>query len=317
MALLRQSIGRAISGAWVLALAIAIPSSAQQVHLLVITGLSGERQYAKAFGDVAAMLADSARTRWGVADSSLIVLGEDPALDARHVQAKSTREEVGKAFLKLSRRVAPGDVLFVFLNGHGAGEGANSRVNLPGPDPTAADYAAWLSGFSKQTVVFVNAASGSGDFVPVLAAKGRIIVTATRTAIERNAATFARPFVYGLATGEADADKDGRVSVFEAFDYARKEVARAYEASNRIQTEHAVLGDTAGARRVSFGPPRGVLDARVTALVADRLGLESQVAALRSRKAGMDSTAYNTELERLLLLMAEKTQAIRAAEVKP
>jgi hypothetical protein len=41
--------------------------------------------------------------------------------------------------------------------------------------------------------------------------------------------------------------------------------------------------------------------------------LEGQVDALRRRKATMDSTAYARELERLLLEIAEKTAAIRAA----
>ena len=121
----------------------------------------------------------------------------------------------------------------------------------------------------------------------------------------------------GLTTGEADADKDGRVSVLEAFEYAKKEVARSYEVDNRMLTEHAVLSDTAAARAVSFGAPRSALDPRVVALMAERQQLEAQVTALRSRKAGMDSTAYTAELERLLLLMAEKSQAIRAAGAKP
>ena len=241
------------------------------------------------------------------------MLGEDPALDPVHVKGRSTRDEVAQSFLRLSHRVAPGDVVLVFLNGHGAGEGAASRVNLPGPDPTAADFAAWLSGFARQTVVFVNAASGSGDFVPVLAGRGRIVVSATKTGIERNETIFATPFIRGLTGTEADADKDGRVSIFEAFDYARKEVTRAYEVDNRMLTEHAVLSDSALARTVTFGGPRGSSDPRVVALVGERQDLEAQVGALRARKAATDSATYERELERLLLLVAEKTQAIRAA----
>jgi hypothetical protein len=297
--------------------ASAAEARAQRVHVLIITGLAGEPQYRARFLEAAATLADTARTRWGVADSSLIVLGEDPAQDPKHIQARSTKENVAQAFVRLSRRVAPGDIVLVFLNGHGAGEGPNSRVNLPGPDPTAADFAAWISGFARQTVVFVNAASGSGDFVPVLAGRGRLIVSATKTGIERNESVFARPFVRGLTGSEADADKDGRISVYEAFDYAKKEVSRLYEVDNKMLTEHAVLSDTAAARTVSFGKRMGSSDPRVVALVAERQDLESQVAALRSRKATTDSTTYEHELERLLLLVAEKTQAIRAVEAKP
>ncbi len=284
---------------------------AQQTHVMIISGLAGEPQYKAAFREAAATLADSARKKWNVADASLIMLSEDGA------SARSTKEEIAKAFLRLSQRVAPGDVVLVFLNGHGAGEGPRSRVNLPGPDATASDFALWLAGFAPQSVVFVNAASGSGDFVPVLAGKGRIIVSATKTAIERNEATFARPFVRGLTGTEADADKDGRVSVFEAFSYAKKEVARAYETENKMLTEHAILSDTTLARTVAFGGARGSTDPRVIALVGERQELEAQVVALRSRKASMDSSAYDKELERLLLLVAEKSQAIRLAGGKP
>ncbi|CAN5837955.1 hypothetical protein BH11GEM1_BH11GEM1_25050 [soil metagenome] len=292
-------------------------ATAQRVHVLIVTGLAGEAQYRAPFLRAAALLADSARSRWGVTDSSLVVLGEDPAADPRHITGRSTREEVAQAFLRLSRRAAPGDVVLVFLNGHGAGEGPTSRVNLPGPDPTATDYAAWIAGFARQTVVFVNAGSGSGDFVPVLAGKGRVIVTASRTGIERNESIFAGPFVRGLTGTEADADKDGRVSVFEAFDFARREVARSYEESKKMLTEHAVLSDSALARTVTFGLPRAKADPRIAALVAERQDLESQVVSLRSRKATIDSTAYDRELERLLLLVAMKSQAIRVAGGRP
>lgn len=304
---------------WVAAmlLGFATPLAAQQVHVVIITGLAGEPQYAKAFRETAAALAETAKKSWGVADSSLFVLGEDPALDPTHVKLKSTKEEVARAFLTLSSRVHAGDVVFVFLNGHGSGEGPASKVNLPGVDATAADFSNWLLGFSKQTVVFVNAASASGDFLPVLAGPGRLIVSATRTAMERNEVMFAKPFVKGMTSTEADADKDGRVSVIEAFTYAKKEVVRSYETDNRMLTEHAMLSDSLLARTVAFGGTPASNNPRVIALLAERQALESQVAVLRSRKAGMDSTAYQKELENLLLSIAEKSAAIRAAGAKP
>jgi chorismate mutase len=313
---MRLAVRAAVLGALVCA-SYARPASAQQTHVLIITGLSAEPQYKAVFLRTAATLADSARLRWKVADSSLIVLGEDPADDPKHIKGKSTKEEVANAFLRLSKRVAPGDVLLVFLNGHGAGEGPGSRVNLPGPDPTAADYASWISGFARQTIVFVNAASGSGDFLPVLAGRGRIVVTATKTGIERNETVFAAPFVRGLTGTEADADKDGRVSIFEAFDFAKKEVARVYETDKKMLTEHAIMSDTILARRVSFGAPVSGADPKIAALVAERQALESQVADLRARKASTDSTVYAAQLEKLLLELAEKSQAIRAAGGKP
>ena len=103
------------------------------------------------------------------------------------------------------------------------------------------------------------------------------------------------------------------MSVLEAFAYARKEVARQYEGANKLQTEHAVLSDSILAQTVAFGGEPASRDPRVAALVAERRALEDSLAALRARKAQMDSTAYAAELERILVGIAEKTQAIRGA----
>jgi hypothetical protein len=299
-------------------LALAAPAAlAQQQHVLVITGLGGEPAYRTAFLDVATRLHDVATGRWNVPDSNVIVLTGDASLDTKRIRGRSTREAVGEAFLTIAQRARPGDVVTVFLHGHGSGQGAESRVNLPGPDPTAAEYAAWIGGFTQQTVVFVNAASASGDFTRVLAGSRRLVLTATRSAVERNETRFAGHFVHGLESLEADANKDGRVTVLEAFEYARRAVEREYAQGNRLLTEHAVLSDATLAATVMLGVRAAAADPRVAALVAERQALEEQVAALRARKPSMAEAAYEAELERLLVAIAEKSAAIRAAGGSP
>jgi len=306
----------------VLAAAIALclvgarEAGAQRTHVLVVSGLSGDPAFKRSFQQVASTVKEAARVRWSVPDSSLVVLTEDSLPNALS-RGRSTRDAVARAFTMLSTRVQPGDVLLVLLLGHGSGEGPGSKVNLPGPDATAADYATWIAGFSRQSVVFVNAATGSGDFVPVLQGPGRVVVTATRSAVEKNESVFAGFFAKALASDESDGDKDGRVSVLEAFAYATREVGKVYESSGRMQTEHARLSDSTRATMVSFGRTVVSSDPRVTALIAERQALESEVVVLRAKKASMDATAYDRELERLLIAIAEKTQAIRAAGGKP
>ena len=301
----------------VVALALgAAPCAAQRTHVLIVSGLSGDPSFRKSFQLIAATVKEAAHVRWSVSDSSLIVLTED-SLPSALSRGRSTRDAVASAFTTLSTRVQPGDVLLVLLLGHGSGEGAGSKVNLPGPDATAADYATWLSGFTRQSVVFVNAATGSGDFLSVLKAPGRVVITATRSAVEKNESVFAGYFAKALASDESDADKDGRVSVLEAFRYATREVAKVYESTGRMQTEHSQISDSTRATTVSFGKTVVSDDPRVAALVAERQALESEVAALRARKSSMDPAAYDRELERVLISLAEKTQAIRAAGGKP
>jgi hypothetical protein len=286
--------------------------------VLIITGLAGEPKYAQEFHEVSRALFDVARDQWKVADSSLVWLAADTVRDRARVRARATRESVGDAFLALSRRVGGGDVVLVVLVGHGSGEGPASRVNLPGPDPTAADYAGWLGAFTAQQVVVFNTTSASGDFVEVLRAPGRVVVTATRSAFERNESRFAVFLARGIASGEADADKDGRIAVREAFAFADREVARSYEAAGTLRSEHAVLSDTALAARVTFGPPAaGADDPRVRALVASRRAVEDSVAAHRAKRATFSVEAYENELERLLVRIAELNAAIRAAGGRP
>ena len=291
-------------------------ADAQRTHVLIVSGLSGDPAFRQSFQQVATTVRDAARGKWGVNDSSLIVLTED-SLPGPLSRGRSTREAVGRAFMTLGTRVQPGDVLLVLLLGHGSGEGAGSKVNLPGVDATAADYAMWVSGFTKQTVVFVNAATGSGDFLAVLNGPGRIVVTATRSAVEKNESVFAGFFARALAGDDADADKDSRVSLLEAYRFTTREVAKVYESSGRMQTEHAQLSDSTRAISVSFGKTVTSNDPRVIALVAERQALESEVVDLRGKKASMDAAAYERELERLLIAIAEKTQAIRAVGGKP
>ena len=143
------------------------------------------------------------------------------------------------------------------------------------------------------------------------------VVTATRTAFERNESVFSGQFVRGLTTSEADADKDGRITVMEAFAFAVREVAREYEQDQRMLTEHAVVSDSALAARTAFAAAVTSGDPRVVALVAERRVLEDSVAVLRARKAAMPAAAYEAELERILVAIAEKSAAIRAAGGNP
>jgi hypothetical protein len=135
--------------------------------------------------------------------------------------------------------------------------------------------------------VLVNTASASGDFVPVLSGPNRVLVTATKTGFERNETIFGEFFVDAFASDGADTDKDNRVSVLEAFTYARREVTRRYEDSNRLLTEHALL---------------------------EKRELEARIAELANLKNQMEQTVYETELETLLVELALKNREIRARE---
>ncbi len=96
---------------------------------------------------------------------------------------------------EFSKRVRPGDQIYIVFIGHGSFRSGESRLNLPGPDLTDTELAVLLELFVDQQVVFVNTASASGGFVKALSGKDRVVVTATKSGMERNETVFGRYFI--------------------------------------------------------------------------------------------------------------------------
>lgn len=312
------------------------PARGQATHLLVVSGLGGAPEYSDAFFEQAGTLVDAARDRWGVPPARIVWLAEDPARDPGRIDGRSTREEVERAVAALARDASPDDRLLLVLFGHGSEREGEATLNVPGPDVTAGELSTWLAGLGGRTVAVVNTASASGGFVPALSGERRIVATATRSTRERERTRFGRHFAEAYAGEGADADRDGRVSLLEAFEYARLEVERAYERENALRTEHALLdddgdgegslepgrdaGDGALASRFFLaGEPASVAaraedDPALAALLRKKRSLEEEVASLRSGRSGMEAAEYEARLEELLLELARTNREIREHE---
>lgn len=336
---MRKGVGSAV--AMLALLLAAADASAQAVHLAVIVGLSGDAEHARLFDRWASTLVDGASGRLGVPKEHIHYLGaplEGTAGSApSRVTGRSTREEIVRTFGTLASAAGEQDIVFIVLIGHGSFDGRTARFNLPGPDMSPADFAPLLKGLRSRHVVFVNTGSASGPFLAELAAPGRIIVTATRSGAERYATLFGGYFIDALAgdaADAADADKNRRVSVLEAFDAAKLGVARAYEQAGTMLTEHPLLDDSGGpdgspdpkpdgrngriAAVLSLGSTAAAsaapADPKLRALYEARSDLERRVEGLKLMKPEMDPARYASELETLLTQLALKSREIREAE---
>jgi len=310
--------------AFALLFAIAPAAFAQDTHLLVIVGVGGDEEHVKQFNKYALAIMDAAK-KHGVLDTNIAYLGENPESSGGRMKARATRENVTKAFGDLAAQAKAIDDVFIVLIGHGSFDGRQGAFNLPGPDLTAADYATLLAKFPTQKIVFVNTASASGAFVQALAGPARTIVTATKTGGERNETRFPEYFVEAFDNDAADRDRNGRVSVLEAFDYAAAKVKAAYEQEGHILTEHATLEDGNQGKFAAtqfLAPARSrtaaaqAADPALRALLEERDALERQVAELRLRKDSMEPERYDQELEKVVTALALKTRAIRDFETK-
>lgn len=309
-----------------LLLGLAHGAAAQDTHLLVITGVSGDAEHAKKFHELATRFIDAAKKTNGVTDANLTYLAEKADADPRRIAGRSTKENIEKAVVDIAARAHPNDEIFVLLIGHGSFDTRGGAFNLPGPDLTADDYAKLLAKWPTQRVAFVNTASASGAFLPTVAGPGRTIVTATRTGRENFETRFAAFFVEAYEGDAADSDRNGRVSVGEAFDYAKAKVVKAFEQDGLLPTEHATLddgneGNLASTMFLASGATRAasnfdMTNPAVRQLLEERDALERDVAGLRLRKSGMDPAEYEARLEKLLLALAQKSQALQQLEVK-
>ncbi len=310
---------------------------------LIISGISGEEAYAKQFDKWTNDLRATMIERLAFAPDHVTVLNEKGTSGATRASA----EEVRKAFAGLRSAVKADSRVFIFFIGHGTFDGKIAKFNLPGPDLSAQDYAALLRDFPTRHLVIINTTSASGEFIKPLSAPGRVIVTATRSGMEQNATRFAEYFIAALTSqksedikadaetsgAEADADKNGRVSVLEAFEYAVKLTDGFYKQENRLVTEHALLddngdgtghqkaeaGDGALARTTYFDSLPAQLaggDEELKKLFAEKSRLESEVEQLKARKEQMKTEEYEAALEKLLIELAQVNQKIKAKQQK-
>jgi len=302
-------------------------AAAQDSYILVVTGVAGDEAHAKQFHAWATTLIDAAKSKDGVPDSNITYLAEKTETDAARIRGRSTRENVTAAIAAIAAKAKPGDQVVIVLIGHGSFDGSVGAFSMPGPDLTADDWAVELKKLSAQKVAFINTSSSSGAFLPTVAAPGRTVVTATKTGGERNEAKFGEFFVEAFGDAGADADRNGHVSVLEAFTYGNNKVTKAYEQGGLLRTEHAAIDDggggkLAGTQFLTAHPADGgikvdVSDPVMGGLVAEREAVQKEIDALKAKKDALDPARYDQEMERLLTSLALKTKAIRDREAKP
>jgi hypothetical protein len=294
----------------------AAPVFAQQTHLLVITGVPGDDEHAQQFQKWATSFIDAAKKKDAVPDANLTYLSDK----------QSTRGGVEKAFADLAARAKPNDGVVVLLLGHGSFNGTQAAFNLPGPDLTADEWAKLLGKLPAQRVAFINTSSSSGAFLPAVAAPGRVVITATKTGGERNETLFPEYFVAAFNDAAADRDRNGHVSVAEAFEYARAKVVQAFQQKGLLLTEHAVMEDgnegrLAATMFLGTGRADGALavdtsDPAIKKLADEKDAIDQQIAALKLKKNTMEEAQYDAQLEQLLTDLALKTKAIRDLQAK-
>ena len=301
------------------------PALAQDQYTLLVTGASGGATFKETQDRWRATLVTALRTLPAFDDEHLVVLAETPGPGV----GRASREGVRRAVEELAGRMGEDAVLYVVLIGHGSFDGIDAKFNLVGPDFEAAEWDALLSVLPGR-LVLVNTTSASFPFLERLAARGRTIVTATQSAAQRYDTVFPEFFVGAFADASADRDKDGRVSILEAFEYASAGVERWYQQRGQLATERAVIDDNGDGRGTEAGQPGTdglaaarlflgagleeaalVTDPVLAPLVARRQALQMAVDDLKATKNDMATDVYLRRLEQLLIDLARVSRQLR------
>lgn len=317
---------RVVVAAFVL-LAMHGSAEARDYFTLIVSGASGGPEYAERYDRWRSGLIAALRAQPGFRDDHLVVLAEtaDAGIGC------ASREGVRRAVRELATRMDEQSVLFILLLGHGTFDGEDAKFNLVGPDLAASEWAALVDPLPGR-LVFVNTAAASAPFLKPLAKRGRIVITATESPVQRYATVFPEFLTRAFVDASSDFNRNGRVSVWEAFVHASTGVRRWYQERGRLATERALLDDTGDglgidADDVEDGPRVGLSAAvyvgagvddvatgqggEMDRLAARRAALEVAVEELRTVRAAMPRERYAAELERLLLELARVSRDMR------
>lgn len=297
---------------------VAEPAESTAPSLIVVVGAPGLPEYQEPFMQSANLWIEAGRK----AEAQTLLIGPDSAADSTDYQR-----------LKQALATEPKDsseALWLILIGHGTFDGKVPKFNLQGPDITADECAEWLRPFQR-TVVVVNCASSSGPFISKLSGLRRVIVTATKSGYEQNLTRFHKYFSEAVHDETADLDKDGQVSVLEAFLIASNRVEEFYSSAGRLATEHSLLednGDSLGTPADWFQGVRAVKKAQDAAspdgfrahqihllrspterklspeVRARRDELELQIRKLRDTKNNISEDDYFKQLESIVVEIA-------------
>jgi len=303
--------------------ALAASATAADRYAVVITGASAGDSYARQFDTWRSAIVTALRERFQFSDDRCIVLTE-----SGEGAAKTTRDNVRATFSNLRVRLTKDDLLFVILIGHGTADEDDAKFNLVGPDLSATEWAEAVNRLPAR-LVFIDTTGSSFPFMRKIAAPGRIVVTATDSVSQQFETVFPGYFVKALEDPAADTDKNGRLSVWEAFAYASAAVRRSFQQQGQLPTERAVLDDTGDgigreaqnpgpdgrlASAVNFGPE--VSEVGDVALLRRRNELQRHIEDLRVRRAAAadpdEKARDDREIEDALTELARVSRQIRS-----
>jgi hypothetical protein len=170
----------------------------------------------------------------------------------------ATEQGMRQALARLRERLRPGDLLLVYLTGHGYRMFGRTSLGLQDGSITARDLMQRLAEIPFGKLVLIADQCYSGGFVNAAVALGRDVV-AVSSADDRHEVRcepFIRPLWLAAVAAESDGKRNGFVSVEEAFQVAVDGLRHAGAAADRGAPQLAASGSCAGRENRFATAPR-------------------------------------------------------------
>jgi hypothetical protein len=295
----------------------ALPARAE-TYFVTVAGLGGEPDYEQRFTAAATDLDHVLKSSGG--ETHVYTL----------TGLNSTRQHIEDTLGQIARQAKPDDDFVLTLIGHGTFDGVEYKFNLPGPDVSGAELAAWCDRIPAKHQLVVNTTSASGGSIAAFDRPGRAVIAATKSGTEKNATVFARYWVEALRDPTSDVNKNDAISAIEAFDYASAKTTAFYDSQKRLATEHAAFEDTGkheSVRAASNETGEGLFLSNFTLvrlgsaqkaftdpakreLLAKKEELEQKIDTLKYQKAAMTPDDYKQQLTDALVELAHVQEEI-------
>lgn len=284
-----------------IALAAAVPSLAAE-YVIIVSGLGGEAEFQESFDEQAQQI-----------QAAALSLGLDEGQVQLLQGANASKENILSAITNLN--TDSDDLLQLHIIGHGSFDGSEYKFNIPGPDITDGELANALNTESaKQMVAIMTSASGAA--MESLQADNRLVITATRTGLQKNVSVFSRFWAEGADRSNADLNKNEIVSIAELYDYTLERVTDYYESENLIASEASLIegqdnidADLFSLARIGQLANTSV-SGEVEVLLAERTEVEVKLSELSERRQSLTEDEYFGELQNLMLELGLLQQQI-------
>ena len=307
----------------ILVLSASAPAFGQQRFAVIIAGATGGEEYAAQY---TAWTNDLEQTLTGqlAFDAARVTVLSESGDSGKTASAENVRRTIGTIRQSMKRA----DLLFLLLIGHGTFDGTDAKFNLVGPDLESSEWASLLEPLPG-TLVVVNTTAGSFPFLEKLSGSRRVVITATDSVAQRFDTVFPEYFIKSFLNEASDLDKNGRISLWEAFAFASAGVRRHYQQRGLLATERSLLdddGDGVGkavadkgadgayASRVYLDenlPGAAPTDEELLKLLQRKSLVEAELDELKIRRAFLPADEYAKEFERIIIELARVSRDIR------